>query len=577
MQKKEKLKIQENNIPSEEALLKKALSIKKIDVKRCRSFLEQSLDINKNGIIANLAYLDCLSPRIDAEIAQISFKRLNDQNLDSTQLTELAKQYLRFGQELQAWNSAREAHEKEPNNHKTWSYILRVARHVADWDLAEKIQEKLIQAHHQSRTADVNETPRTHLLWCSDEAINQKVLSIFSARHFPEQKEQITVIGEKNKNQKIRIGYISYDFRDHPTALLLLGLIRHHDKNIFELYAYCASYDDGSAMRREILNRFNKMQDISNLSPMRAAELIKKDEIDILIDLNGLTEGAQFSVLAYKPAPVIISYLGFPGTVGNRYVDYIVADEVTIPLESSKYYSEKIIRLPDTYQINDYRARYLSPISNRPAPLNKGPVLGMFNNINKVERDVWTAWMKIMQQVPETTLFVLNPGDLAYKNLINVTKKFDISPKRIVRGARLKQDAHLARLQWCDLMLDPWPYGGHTTTSDAIFAGVPVITLKGSNFASRVSGGLLMAAELNEFIARDREEYISKTVNFLRSPQRLEEIKKKLLRERMNMNIFDSVSRTRYFEMALKKIVERSRSGLKPVNINIVKQKSKKR
>lgn len=451
-----------------------------------------------------------------------------------------------------------------------WPYLLRVALQVADWNMSSDVIGRL-NKNYSKKNSPIYETPRTHLLWCDDQILNNRVMASFSKKNYPSKDIPRPIY----ENKKIRIGYISYDFRDHPTSLLVMGLLRHHNQDIFEIYGYCLSYDDGSALRRDIQSRFNHFKHVQNSSDEQIAEQIKKDQIDILIDLNGLTEGSRYGVFALRPAGVVISYLGFPGSVGNRFIDYVIGDEYTITENLKKHYPEKVIRLPWTYQINDYRARYLPPkaIKIPHAVIDNGPILGMFNNINKVRAECWDAWLEILTEVKGSQLWILDPGNVAQKNILKYCKNKNFNESRIIFVPKMKQEAHLKRLQWCDLMLDPWPYGGHTTTADAIFAGVPVVTLSGNNFASRVSAGLLKAAYLDGLVATTIDEYKKIAVKTLSNLPSLRKQKKQIIDQKMTIPIFDSVNRTVQIERSYLEIYRRYKADENFVNINIRQEK----
>jgi hypothetical protein len=451
------------------------------------------------------------------------------------------------------------------------SYTLRVALQNADWDLSEKIIAQLRQGHAEGKTKEIGETPRTHLLWCGDEATNIKVISAFAERSYPLREALYQAKPEPATNRKLRVGYISADFREHPTSLLALGLMRFHNRDRFEFYGYCNSYDDGSVLRREMLNRFNQAKKVSHLDDKSVAQMIIADKIDVLIDLNGLTEGSRHGVFAWRAAPVQISYLGFPGTSGGRFVDYIVGDDYTIPMGMEVHYPEKVIRIPPTYQINDYQSRFLPPPCRREStglPVNK-LVIGMFNNINKVRPDVWNTWLKILNLVPESILWMLDPGEVAQKVLTRRATDTGIQGDRIKFAPKMKQEAHIARLQHCDLVLDPWPYNGHTTTGDALFAGVPVVALLGTNFASRVSGGLLRAAGLGNLVKPTVEAYIEQAVKLLKQPDDLKKIKIYLRQSRMRLPAFDAKFRTLQLESAYLMAYDRAVKGLPPDHITV--------
>lgn len=450
------------------------------------------------------------------------------------------------------------------------SYTLRVALQSADWVLSDKITSRLLKEHQQGNTKAVAETPRTHLLWCDDEKINNQVISAFAERSYstnPPLDSKLLPFSDR----KLRVGYVSSDYRDHATSLLALGLLRFHDRDKFELFAYCTSYDDGSTLRRDILNRFNHVRLITKMDDKTAAEQIIKDKIDVLVDLNGLTEGSRLGVFSYRPAPVQISYLGFPGTAGGRFVDYIIADDYTVPSAQGAFYREKIIRIPPTYQINDYYARFLPP---RPSFEKTGLpkdqlIIGMFNNINKVGSNVWKVWMRILANSPKSVMWILDPGSIAKENLIKEASRYGVDKGRFYFADKMSQEPHLARMQLCHLMLDPWPYGGHTTTGDALFSGVPVIALEGKNFASRVSGGLVRAAGLGHLVGKSADDYVRVACELLKNPEELLKIKKYLLSNRSKLPAFNTMGRVGQIEEAYLVAYKIYLDGKSPQDIRV--------
>jgi predicted O-linked N-acetylglucosamine transferase (SPINDLY family) len=318
-------------------------------------------------------------------------------------------------------------------------------------------------------------------------------------------------------------------------------------------------------------SRFDLFRSIKSLNDLDLAKLIMNDKVDVLIDLNGLTEGARHGALAYRPAHVQISYLGFPGTAGGRFFDYIVADPYTIPTGVESLYPEKIIRIAPTYQINDYYSRFLPPpLSRSSAKLpNDKFIFGMFNNINKVGPEVWNAWIKILLSVPKGILWLLDPGEPAKKRLIKYAADQGLSENQIIFAPKFKQEKHIARLQLADLILDPWPYNGHTTTGDALFAGVPVVSLEGKNFASRVSGGLLIGAGLSNFVKSNIQEYIKFSIACSKNPDQMNKIKNHLKKYRFNISSFDSISRTAQLEAAYIEAYKLKANGKETQHINV--------
>jgi LPS sulfotransferase NodH len=367
--------------------------------------------------------------------------------------------------------------------------------------------------------------------------------------------------------RRVRVGYLSSDFRDHPTSRLLLGLLRHHDLQRFEIYLYCSGWDDGSPIRQALVQAVGpRFVSVADLSDEAAAQRIRADGIDVLAELNGPTHANRMGILLHRPAPVQLDYLGWPGSVGGPAVDYVVGDDYTVPPSAERLYPEKVIRLHRVYQINDYAAATLQAAPTRAACAlpEQGFVLGMFNQINKVRTEVWAVWMDIMQAVPAAVLWVLDPGDYAMGNIRTTTAQAGIDPARIRVAPKCPQGSHLARLQLCDLMLDPWPYGGHTTTSDALFAGVPVVALEGRNFAGRVSGALLNAAGLGALVAPDRAAYVARAVRLL-TDDVLRASLRRFVREGVpKTNVFDARDKTLQFEAAFLRALDLAVAGKPP-------------
>lgn len=449
--------------------------------------------------------------------------------------------------------------------------LLHIAQRTADWNWVDELTDKLHKAYSEGKKNEVIEEPRDHLLWCSDEATNIQVTRQWYERVLPCPAEISMPVPNPLKGRRLRVGYLSSDFREHPTSRLLNGLLRNHDRSNFELFMYCSGWDDGSVLRKKIERQFDHIHAVAMLDDKTAAELIQSHSIDVLVELNGPTRANRMGILNYRPAPVQIGYLGFPGSVGGG-VDYIIGDDYTVPEGREIFYPEKIIRIPYTYQVNDYAARpTLAKLSRAELEMPDGDVviLGMFNNIDKVNNEVWDAWMRILNAVPNALLWTLNHGQTALRNMALAAIARGVDPNRIIVGPSMKQDEHLARMQACDLMLDPWPYGGHTTTSDALFSGVPVITLEGTNFAGRVSGGLLRAAGLEDLIAPGIEAYIQKTTNLLRDPNELKKIKQHLRDTVINSPLFDAEGRTRNIETAYISAFERAENGLTPKHIRV--------
>lgn len=466
---------------------------------------------------------------------------------------------VRFGEQELALKAGREAFDAMGRPLNQAATLLYIAQVSADWDLVDQLTAQLTAAYAKGEVATINETPRTHLLWCDDEDTNIAVLKNWSARNLPPVSVEPPPV-QPLQGRKIRLGYLSSDFREHPTARLVNGLLRHHDRTQFELFMYCSGWDDGSPMRREVESHFDHIHSVAKLSDAEAAQLIRSHGVDVLVELNGPTRANRMGVLSYRPAPVQIDYLGWPGSVGGRVVDYVVGDAITVPPGAEAAYPEQVIRLSKVYQVNDYAARAMPPKPTRAEvglPDGDYLVLGMFNAINKVHNEVWDVWMQILKAVPNALLWILDPGPQARKLVAKAALARGVSIKRILAAPRLAEEQHLARLQLCDLMLDPWPYGGHTSTADALFAGVPVVALDGKNFASRVSGALLRAAGLSALVHQDRESYARFAAGLLRNPAELERVKAFVREQVPKTDVFNAKGKARQLEAAYRDAVER--------------------
>jgi predicted O-linked N-acetylglucosamine transferase (SPINDLY family) len=264
--------------------------------------------------------------------------------------------------------------------------------------------------------------------------------------------------------------------------------------------------------------------------------------------------------------PIQIAYLGFPGTVGGRFIDYIIADTHVAPDAALNTYREKIIRIEKTYQVNDYdlsMLNQLKPLTRKELGFSDSAlILGMFNNCNKITEECWQTWMLILKKIPHAVIWMLQPNALAAENLHKSAKSLGVNSNRIIFAPRLDRDQHYQRLKICDLVLDPWPYGGHTTTADALFAGIPALTREGKNFAARVSGGLMIAAGLPGWIVKDKEAYVQAAVNLVRNPDLLIKTKQFLNENRNKLNVFNSKSKALQLEAAYKKIISNRLEGL---------------
>lgn len=360
----------------------------------------------------------------------------------------------------------------------------------------------------------------------------------------------------------IRLGYLSNDFHDHATALLLIEMLEAHDRGRFETHAYSYGADDGKAMRPRLVRAFDHFTDISALSDPEAAQAIHGDGVDILIDLKGFTRDTRTSILALRPAPIQVNFLGYPGTLGPGLCDYIITDAFCTPAASAPDFDESFACLPHSYQPRGRRGGLgRAPARGALGLPEHGFVFCCFNQAYKFTPELFDIWRRLLAAVPDSVLWLL-AAPLAEGNLRNIALAQGVAGSRLVFAPDLPQAGHLARLQQADLALDTAPYGAHTTASDALWAGVPIITLPGATFASRVAGSLLHAVGMPELIARDEEDYFDLALTMAEDPAVLARSKAKLANNRLNAPLFDVEAYTRAIEALFATMWLRHRNGL---------------
>jgi predicted O-linked N-acetylglucosamine transferase (SPINDLY family) len=417
----------------------------------------------------------------------------------------------------------------------------------------------------------VCELPFNNLMWCGDEKINSSVYDhrspVFS---YADRQRRRT--RPHNFGDKIRIGYLSGDFSSaHATMILMNGVLENHDRSKFDITLYCNTPDSIVANDAGFREGRANIVDIKKLNDTEAHDRIRADSIDILVDLKGHTRDARIGLVNSGPAPIQVSWLGFPGSVTGIDCDYIIGDPIVLPDSSKPYYHEKFCRLPECYQPNDNRKRPLPPPMRRVdagVPSDKF-VFASFNNVKKISFETIGAWLGILQACPDSILWIMCADEIAQKNLLYYVKNKGVSAKRIIFAKPIGYEAHLARLQAADLCLDTFPYNGHTTTSDCLWAGLPVLTVKGTNFASRVSESLLAAIGLSELVADSVDEYVNLACELAGDNNRLRSLRQTLIHNRFSASLFDTGRFTRHLENAYEMMAERSKAGLDPDHFDV--------
>jgi predicted O-linked N-acetylglucosamine transferase (SPINDLY family) len=375
-------------------------------------------------------------------------------------------------------------------------------------------------------------------------------------------------IPKSARHSKIRIGYYSADFRNHPVSILSVGLFEHHDKSKFEVIGFSFGPDVKDEMHERLIKSFDQVIDVRSMSDAQVASLSRSLEVDIAVDLGGHTLDSRTGIFAYRAAPIQLSYIGYLGTMGANYYDYLIADRTIIPAESQGFYSEKIVYLP-SYQVNDNKQEIpRTALSRQELNLpSRGFVYCCFNANYKITPSTFDGWMRILKAVPGSVLLLYTDIPSAAKNLKEEAKKRGVDPERLIFGEKLIRAKYLARCRAADLFLDTLPYNAGATASDALWAGLPVLTCMGESFASRYAASLLNAIGLPELVTQTQAEYEALAIELANDPAKLQEIKDKLERNRLTTPLFDTPGFTKNIEAAYTQMYERYQDDLLPEHI----------
>jgi predicted O-linked N-acetylglucosamine transferase (SPINDLY family) len=404
--------------------------------------------------------------------------------------------------------------------------------------------------------------------------IDDPALQLMASKIYAQSKFSIhhaNQLSLKEGRSKIRVGYFSSDFRNHAVANLTAELFELHDKNTFEIYAFSSGLKNNDAQKQRLEKSFDEFIDISGLSDEEAANLSRKKGIDIAVDLGGYTENSRIGIFERRAAPVQVSYLGFLGTLGVSHMDYIFADHEIIPAEYQQFYAEKVAYLPNCFQIND-RQRVIPDTKfgrEKFGLPNHGFVFCSFNNSYKITPEVFASWCRILQRVEGSVLWLYEANKGMVENLQVEALSRGVNPKRLVFSGTLPVPEYLARYRLADLFLDTFPYNAGTTASDALWAGLPVLTRSGKSFASRMAGSILKAINAPELITYTIVEYEDLAVELATNKPKLDTIREKIAVNRTSTPLFNSPQTTKNIEKAYHLMHERYLAGLNPAAINI--------
>lgn len=445
-------------------------------------------------------------------------------------------------------------------------HLIRNQRHSCDWrHLAER--EAMLCEQVRDEGSSIVEPFVAMSIPCfgPDDLLQIARKRALQYRAWSDRADSLPEPARRRADGRLRVGYLSDDFQEHATAYLIAAVLERHDRDSFEVFAYSTGIDDGGPMRRRLTAGLEHFVDIRSLGHVEAARRIREDDIDILIDLKGYTKNARLEILALRPSPVQVTWLGFPGGLGAPFIDYLIADSVVVPPWHIAHYDESIAYLPDAYAPVD-DARVVAPIPTRKEVglPNEGFVFCCFNDPYKITPEIFDCWCGLLQDTPGSVLWLYARTEAARSNLLREAQARGIAPNRIVFASKLPQSEHLARLVLADLFLDTAPVNAHTTASDALWMGVPVLTCVGDTFASRVAASLLTFAGMPDMIAATLDDYRSRALELAADPISIAGLKTRLAAAREDAPFFDVDRFTLNLEALLLRIWDRYSSGLEP-------------
>jgi len=467
----------------------------------------------------------------------------------------------------EALASFQRAFELKPDYEFLFGSLLHTKMHLCDWQDFDSNVEVLITKIREGKRS----SPSFPVLALVDSLeIHRKVSEVWINDGHQSNTSLGTFTKYPRKN-KIRIGYFSADFHNHATAYLMTELFEIHDKSKFEIIGFSFGPELKDEMRQRLTLAFDHFIDVRNKSDKDIAIMSRDMGVDISIDLKGYTQEQRIGIFSYRAAPIQVNYLGYPGTMAAEYFDYIIADPLLIPVESQKYYYEKVVYLPNSYQVND-RKRVISKkvFTRQDLELPKdGFVFCCFNNNFKITPHTFSGWIRILKAVENSVLWLLEDNTTARTNLRKEAQARGLDPNRMIFAKRMKLPDHLARHKLADLFLDTLPYNAHTTASDALWAGLPVLSCMGESFASRVGASLLNAIELPELIVSSQEQYEAMAVELATNPVKLGAIKARLERNRLITALFDTLRFTKHIEEAYTQMYDSYHNNLPVEHIYI--------
>ena len=464
----------------------------------------------------------------------------------------------------EAQQALAQAYTLEPNNSDILGHLASAALRACDWAMLGQIAAALPAGIWRG---DLVVPPLTLLALSDDPLLQKRCAQLNLRRSLGGSAETAPAMATGvYDHPRLRIGYLSSDFRDHPVAAQIVGLLERHDRSRFEVIGFSTGQDDGSAIQHRIIKACDQFFRIGPMGAREAAMAIRNTETDILVDLNGQTLGWRPAVLQYRPAPVIATYLGYAGTIGADFVDYIIGDPHVTPFEMAPAMTEKIVQLPDSFWPGDPSPSEPEPVSRAELGLpGNAFVFCCFNANHKIRPVMFDIWMRLLRAVPGSLLWMRQGNASMNERFRRQAALRGIDPFRLHFAGRMENFArHLGRQGQADLFLDTWPYNAHATAIDALRAGLPLVTLKGQSFVSRVAAGFLVNLGLTELIAGTPEEYESIALSLAGNPSRLKYVRERLGAALYSTPLFDPEKSARNIEAAYLHMQEQRRRGEKP-------------
>ena len=518
---------------------------------------KKSIELNSNYFLAYNNLANVYKDKGKFEEAIIQYKKaIEINNRYVVAFENLGKIFHEVGKFNEASTNYKKAYELNKNHHFVLGRLIHSKMFCCEWEEIQnylQILETGIKEKKKVSTPfellSIIDNPEAHLLASKIFLKDQSIINNFETSKL-----------KKNEFRKFKIGYFSPDFRNHPVLHLIKDVFKYHDKSKFEIYGFSFEKDKNDIFTDKIKSFFNEFIEVKDLSDKDIHKLTKKIGLDIVVDLCGHTAFNRIKLFSHRIAPIQVSYLGYPGTTGAKFIDYIIGDKTVIPEKEKKNYSEKVIYLPNCYQPNSEYIKLKNKSLNKEVynlPKNK-LIFCNFGANYKITPEIFNSWMNILKRVPNSVLWLLKSNEEVIKNLKKEAVKNGMSQDRIIFADKLSHEDHLKRFRLADIFLDTFPYGSHTTASDAIRMGVPIISLMGRSFASRVCASILESVGLKELITKTKNEFEEKAVYFGSNQNELLKLKERLIKNCESSSLFKIQNFTKQLESIYVNLIEKN-------------------